>query len=114
MLLFIVLAGAILRLYRLGAQSLWGDEALSALIAASSSADVLNNAFASVHPPGYYFLLHLWRFAAGETDLALRYPSAFLGVLSIVLTFQLGRNIRSKRLGLWANGTNISRKVARF
>lgn len=103
-LLLIVLGGAILRLYRLGAQSLWGDEALSALIAAASSTDVLNNAFASVHPPGYYFLLHLWQFAAGGTDLALRYPSAFLGVLSIVLTFQLGRNIRSKRLGLWAAG----------
>lgn len=103
-LLFIVLVGAALRLYRLGAQSLWRDEALSALIAASSSAEVLNNALASVHPPGYFFLLHLWRFAAGGTDLALRYPSAFLGVLGIVLTFQLGRDIRSRQLGLWAAG----------
>lgn len=103
-LLFIVLVGAALRLYRLGAQSLWGDEALSALIAASNLAQVLDNAFASVHPPGYYFLLHLWRFAAGGTDMALRYPSAFLGVLGIVLTYQLGCNIRSKRLGLWAAG----------
>lgn len=103
-LFLIVLVGAALRLYRLDAQSFWGDEAFSALIAAASSAKVLGNAFASVHPPGYYFLLHLWRSAAGGTDLALRYPSALLGVLGIVLTYQLGRNIRGKRLGLWAAG----------
>ena len=100
----IVLVGAAIRLYRLGAQSLWGDEALSALIAASSSVEVLNNIFASVHPPGYYFLLHLWRCVAGGTDLALRFPSAWLGVLGIPLTYQLGRSIRSERLGLWAAG----------
>jgi mannosyltransferase len=100
----IVLVGAALRLYRLDAQSFWADEAFSALIAASSAVDVLSNAFASVHPPGYYFLLHLWRSLAGGTDLALRYPSALLGVLGIVLTYQLGRNIRSRRLGLWAAG----------
>jgi 4-amino-4-deoxy-L-arabinose transferase-like glycosyltransferase len=103
-LLLIVLVGAVLRLYRLDAQSFWGDEAFSALIAASSSAQVLGNAFASVHPPGYYFLLYLWRSVAGGTDLALRYPSTLLGVLGIVLTYQLGRNIRSKHLGLWAAG----------
>lgn len=103
-LLLIVLVGAILRLYRLDAQSFWGDEAFSSIIAASSSIEVLSNAFGSVHPPGYYFLLHLWRSVAGGTDLALRYPSALLGVLGIVLVYQLGRNIRSQCLGLWAAG----------
>lgn len=103
-LLLIVFGGAMLRFHRLDAQSFWGDEAFSSLIAASSTGEVLSNAFASVHPPGHYFLLHLWRSIAGGTDLALRYPSAFFGVLGIVLTYHLGRNIRSKRLGLWAAG----------
>ncbi len=106
-LLLIVLVGAVLRFYRLDAQSFWEDEAISSLIAASSPAEIWNNAFISAHPPGYYFLLHLWRSVAGGTDLALRYPSALLGLLGIVLTYQLGQSIRSRRLGLWAAGITM-------
>jgi uncharacterized membrane protein len=98
----IALAGAFLRFFRLDAQSFWGDEALSSLIAASSSSDVLNNALASVNPPGYYFVLHVWQSLAGGSDLALRFPSALMGLLGIPLIYRLGRSVRSKQLGLWA------------
>jgi len=103
-LLLIVLVGAILRLYRLDAQSFWEDEALSSIMAASSLTEIWGNAFASVHPPGYYSLLYLWRSMVCGTDLALRFPSALLGVLGIVLTYQLGRDIGDERLGLLAAG----------
>jgi len=104
LLVVITLAGAFLRFYRLDAQSFWGDEALSSLIAASSVSDIWSNAFGSANPEGYYMLLHFWMSLAGETDLALRCLSALLGVLSIVLMYQLGKSFRSKRLGLWAAG----------
>lgn len=102
--MLIALAGVLLRLYRLDAQSFWGDEALSSLIAASTTSEIWNNAFGSANPEGYYLLLHFWSSLVGRTDFALRYLSVLLGVLSIVLTYQLGRNVRSKRLGLWAAG----------
>ncbi len=103
-LILLTLTSALIRFYRLDAQSFWGDEALSALIAASNLSEIWNNVFGSTHPEGYYILLHFWIRVAGRSDFALRYLSAWWGVLSIVLTYQLGRNIRSRRLGLWAAG----------
>jgi uncharacterized membrane protein len=101
-LVVLTLIGAFLRFYRINAQSFWGDEAISSLIATSSTSDVLNNARASTNPPGYYLLLHFWHPLAGSSDLAWRFPSALMGVLGICLVYQLGRSIRSKRVGLWA------------
>ena len=99
---FMTFVGALLRLYRLDAQSFWGDEALSALIADGSTSEVLGNTRASANPPGYYLLLHLWRFVAGRSDLAWRLPSALMGVMCIPLMYQLGRSFRGRQVGLWA------------
>jgi 4-amino-4-deoxy-L-arabinose transferase-like glycosyltransferase len=97
----ITLVGAVLRFYRLDAQSFWGDEAFSAIITAGNLRNVLNNTW-SVNPPAYFILLRLWRSVVGKSDFALRFPSAVLGILGIPLSYQLGRNIRSKQMGIWA------------
>lgn len=97
----ITLVGALLRFYRLDAQSFWGDEAFSAVITAGRLSDALNNPL-SVNPPGYFLVLNLWRSLAGGSDFALRFPSALLGVLGIPLTYRLGREIRGRSLGAWA------------
>lgn len=52
LIVLMTLAGAVLRFYRLDAQSLWvGDEAFSAVIAADRLSEVLNAAL-WVNPPG--------------------------------------------------------------
>ena len=102
LLLLIVLVAAGLRLTRLGTQSLWNDEALSAVVAGGTTQEILSNQFHSLHPPGYYLLLHVWRGVAGPSDHAGRLYSALLGVSSVIAIFFAGRSLFTRRAGLWA------------
>jgi uncharacterized membrane protein len=80
----------------LRARSLWFDEALSASIAKLGAVQVLTNAAGSSHPPGYYFLLHLWR-PIGGSEFALRFPSAWFSLLAVALVARLGRDFFGPR-----------------
>ena len=55
----LLLVGFGLRLYRLGADSLWYDETVSAYLANQSITDLIAYTAKDIHPPGYYLLLHL-------------------------------------------------------
>src|SRR5690606_8901696 len=46
-----------------------------------------------VHPPLYFELLHLWRLLSGDGEAGLRLLSAFLGTLTLALTYTLGRRM---------------------
>lgn len=100
--LLLIASSAIPRLHRLGLQSEWNDEALSVVIASGSVRQILSNAFHSLHPPGYYLLLHYWRAILGDSDFALRLLSAFLGILSVAAIYILGRHLFGHTAGLWA------------
>jgi len=100
-LCFILVVATILRLVRLGYQSEWNDEALSAVIAGGTTRQILTNQFHSLHPPGYYLLLHFWRSLLGDTDFVLRLPSALMGIASIVAMYFLGRLLFKSETGLW-------------
>ena len=86
----IILLASGLRFVNLGACSFWFDEAISIRKARLDAATILTAGGSWGHPPGFYFLLHLWR-AAGEGDFWLRFPSAFFSVLSVALTYRLAR-----------------------
>lgn len=101
-LCLILVAATVLRLVRLGYQSEWNDEAISAVIAGGTTQQILTNQFRSLHPPGYYLLLHFWRILFGDTDFALRLPSALMGIASVVSMYLLGRSLFKKETGLWA------------
>ncbi|MBN1811545.1 MAG: glycosyltransferase family 39 protein [Anaerolineae bacterium] len=102
-LVLILLLAAGLRFFRLDGRSLWFDEALSVLIGRLTLQQVLSGAAGSSHPPGYYFLLHVWQaLGMGGGDWLLRYPSVFASVLSVVLTYRVGRSLFDGRTGLLA------------
>ncbi len=98
-----VLLGFGLRLFALGKQSLWYDEAFS-LVISGINWPVFWMALLSdgVHPPGYYLLLRGWLLFFGQSEVALRLPSVIAGTLSIPLIYQLGTRLHSRRLGLAA------------
>lgn len=100
--LVITLLGFALRLYRLGAQSLWYDETVSAYLASLPAAQLIAHTARDIHPPGYYLLLHLWQTVAGHTDFALAFFSLLCGVLLIPLTFQLTRRLINPTTAIWA------------
>jgi mannosyltransferase len=100
-LVLILLLAAGLRFFRLDARSLWFDEALSVLIGRLTLYEAVTGAAGSSHPPGYYLLMHLWQ-ALGTSDWLLRYPSVFVSVLSVSLTYRLGVSLFERRAGLVA------------
>ncbi len=101
-LLVITLLGFALRLFRLGSQSLWYDETVSAYLASLPPAELIAHTARDIHPPGYYLALHLWQTIAGRTEFALAFFSLLFGVLLIPLTFQLARWLINPATATWA------------
>ncbi len=98
----ILLLAALVRFHNLGAQSLWNDEGNSYVQATRSFADIAANAARDIHPPGYYWLLAVWRTLTGESEFALRSLSAFASILTVAFTYAIGRRIFSPLAGLAA------------
>jgi mannosyltransferase len=99
--LLVVALGALLRVYRIGAQPLWVDEASSLRFARGSLAQLWSwsTLVDPGNPPLYYSLLHGW-LVFGDSEARLRLLSALFGVLTIPLVYALGRTIRDHRLGI--------------
>lgn len=90
-----ILIGAFLRFYRLGYQSIWGDEAMTLQKYASGEtlsqvvSAIWRNAF---HPPLYFIIVHYW-YMLGHSEFIMRFPSAVFGIASIPVMYLLVRRI---------------------
>jgi uncharacterized membrane protein len=104
MILLITLAGFALRLYRLGADSLWYDETVSTALAGSPLPELIRHTAGDIHPPGYYVLLRGWLALAGyptgradPTGNGLEFMAGFFsllwGVILIALVYALARRL---------------------
>lgn len=69
--------------------SIWFDEAFSAYLIRFNFLDIAKYTASDVHPPFYYWLLKLWSYFFGNSELALRSMSLFFGCLAIVTAFLL-------------------------
>ncbi len=103
-LLLILFFGYALRLYKLGAQSLWYDETVSAVLAQKAVSDLIAHTARDIHPPGYYLLLRGWTLLAGDSEFALAYFSLLFGALLIAAVYALGQLLLNKHVALWAAG----------
>ncbi len=99
--LIILLASAV-RFHNLGVQSFWNDEGSSYVQATRSFSDIADNAARDIHPPGYYWLLAIWRGLTGDSEVALRMLSAFASILTVAFTFSIGRQLFNPATGLAA------------
>ena len=92
-----------LRMLLIAGPSLRGDEALSVIYAQRSLPEIVRiSRFVSGHPPLFYVLLHFWVKAAGTTEFAVRFFSAWWGGLAIPFAYALGRATFGTRAGAWA------------
>jgi mannosyltransferase len=104
LVLLLTLAALAIRLLDLGGQGLWYDEAYSVFIARLPLAQAWQALVADgVHPPLYYALL---RFVLlfGDSEFAVRLPSAVAGALTIPLVYAIGQGSAGRRAGLFAAG----------
>ncbi len=95
-------AGMGLRLFRLTAASLSGDEGWAWSLNVRTLDGWLNVIAQEDHPPLFYFIHRAWSLAAGHSELALRIISVFAGVLAIALLYRLARQLFGPRAGLIA------------
>lgn len=101
-LLAITWLAFILRVIHLDRQSLWRDEVDAIRFSSWSLPELAAGLFQAGHNgPLFFLLLRPWRAAAGDSEFALRYPSALLGCLAVPLGFKLARQLGfGRRAGL--------------
>lgn len=93
-----------LRLYRLGSDSLWLDEAFSVVISQGDNLqhiiELTNN---DIHPPLYYLILHFFLKLQGPIEVTARLISVIFGVLLVPAVYYVGMRLFDKRTALVAS-----------
>jgi mannosyltransferase len=96
-----VLVGALLRLYRLGDESLWLDEVYSVLdVTTRSLPEIVLLPLDKLHLPVYYLILRFWTALFGFSEASLRAPSAFFGIASIVAIYLVATRLYDEQVGV--------------
>ncbi len=98
-----------LRAWNLGRLELSFDEVATVYVARRTPLEVVRYTMSAIreHPPLYYVGMSLWFRVAGQTEFAIRYPSALIGLLLVAWGVRQGH----KWLGLtggWLNGALLA------
>jgi uncharacterized membrane protein len=100
-LVLLILLAAAIRLLGLQTQSLWFDEGWSAFAAVQPNLIAAFNADLT-NPPLYYVLLNLHAHLLGDSEFSLRLFSLLNSLLTIPLSYQLGKRIAGESAGWYA------------
>ena len=94
-----VVVATILRLFRLGQNSLWADEVASARIVILPFFEIPAVALhgSAFEPPVYFWLLHAVSSVFGTSETALRALSAAAGILTVPVTWLLVRDLTGRQ-----------------
>lgn len=96
MIYFVLLISLVLRLMSIN-QSLWLDEATTALVAQMNLTDFFGKfMLADFHPPLYYLIIHYWTYIFGTSEVVLRLPSVIFGILTVYLVYLVARETKQK------------------
>jgi mannosyltransferase len=104
-LLLIMLVATAVRVFAIGEQSFWLDEAHTAEYARMDVDDLwsFDDLYDRANPPGYILLVKVW-WQISKSDEWLRMLSALAGILTVPVVFAIGRRVSGTRAGLWAAG----------
>lgn len=100
LLLSLTLIGCFLRLYNLGFNSLWLDEATTYFEAKQSIVQIWQtSSTAEFHPPLFNWIEHVMM-AFGGSEIILRAVPALSGILAIPVFYLIGKEFRDRNVGL--------------
>lgn len=105
--ILLIFVGFALRLYHLGAESLWYDETVSAYLASQPIPELIAHTARDIHPPAYYLLLALWKqlshpSVAFGLEFLYAWPSFFFSILVTTLTYAIARRAFGTTAAYWA------------
>jgi mannosyltransferase len=90
--LFIIVVGFLLRIYRIDDQSVWYDEAFSLTVSRLPLAEMTDQLIRDFcQPPLHYYMLHVWFELFGFGAFQARLLSAVFGTLAIVMIYLFAR-----------------------
>lgn len=104
-LIGIIVFAALLRVYHIDFQSVWLDElhTLNETNPAFSFSQVYDEVISGEQmPPPYFLIMHVLFKWFGYTSIVLRSFSVITGVFGVVAMYVMGKEIHSKRAGLYA------------
>ncbi len=95
----VIVWGIGVRFYHVDEESLWSDEAYTAIFLRDASfVDLLTgNAQDRFHPPLYYLLVEGWTSVFGDSEWALRLPSVIIGIFLIPAVFWFACSLTRNR-----------------
>ncbi len=100
----IVFMQILVNLFWFSHNTLWVDEAYSALLARRSLGAIHQALRLDAGPPLYYDLLHFWRSLFGESPTALRSMSLFFAVIATVGLYGFVRTGWNRKTGILVAG----------
>ena len=83
-------------------QSLWGDEAFSAVLSMNPIPKILEIIQKDTSPPLYNIILHYWYQIFGTSEIAIRALSFLFFILAVFFVYKIGSLLFSRRIGLLA------------
>ena len=100
----IIVLAAVVRLWGLGEQSIWQDEAYSVVLARHDVGTIIQTQVEDSSPPLYYLLLHIWIRVFGDSEFCARLLSALFGIGLVAATLMIASRLFTAAVGLWAGG----------
>lgn len=96
---YLLILAFILRIFSIN-QSLWLDEATSAIVARDLNPSEILYYFSRTdfHPPLYYLFLDIWTTLFGTGEFILRLPSVLFGVATVAFTYKIAQLFSKKTL----------------
>ena len=98
-LALIVILATFLRVYQLGMECIWLDEATSILISEKGLFEIIRTTKSDVHPAFYYIILHFMTWF-GQSEFMVRVPSMIFGIFSIPFMYLVSKRLFGVREGL--------------
>ncbi|MEO0977204.1 MAG: glycosyltransferase family 39 protein, partial [Pseudomonadota bacterium] len=102
LLAVVIIAAAALRLTDLDRTSIWYDEAVSWSQSNGTFPALLASVASDNYPPLHNIILWLTIPVIGDSETALRLPSAVLGLAAVLLTYLTGKELAGRIPGLTA------------
>lgn len=102
-LFIILLVATLFRVYMLDKpEGLWNDEYLGWFMASKNTfSDFIQQIFRNCHMPLYYIYLKVWMTLFGDSDVVLRLSSVIPSLLSIIVMYFVGKEIKDEKFGLF-------------